>query len=120
MQERRQFVRLDMRVEVTYTVLPATQGTRSVTKNIGGGGICFYADEVVPPGTLVQVVMRIPDRELPVTFTGEVIWSERYEVISKGVHRRAGEVGVQFVNIDEEDQQALVEHVLSSLQPPSQ
>lgn len=118
MEQRRKFVRLDTRIEVTYTVLPSTHERRTVTKNIGGGGICFFAEEVLAPGTHIRAAMRLPDRQLPVSFTAEVVWSEAYEVVGQTERRKAVEVGVRFLEIAPEDQQAIMQHVVLSLKPP--
>ena len=113
MEERRKFVRLDTRLEVTYTVLPSGGKVKAVTKDIGGGGVCLFAEKVLPAGTLLQVAMRLPDREPPVHFTAEVVWCEPYEVIGKsGTRERAVEVGVRFVEIAPQDRDAVMQHVI--------
>ncbi len=118
MEERRQFVRLDTRLEVSYTQLPSGTPRQSTTKDIGGGGICLFAEEVLPAGTRLQVSAKLPDRERPVHFTGEVVWSEAYEVIGKTQRRRAVEIGVRFVEIAPQDRDAIMQHVILSLKHP--
>ena len=117
MEERRRFVRLDTRLEVTSTVLPATQARQAVTKDIGGGGICFFADRELKPGDRLQVTMKLPGREQPVNFTAEVVWCEPYEVIGKTGRQRSIEVGVRFLEIAPQDQEAVMQHVILSLKP---
>ena len=118
MEERRRFVRLDTRLEVTYTRLPSTQAQQTMTKDIGGGGICFFADELLRPGDRLQVAMKLPNYERAVNFTAEVMWSETYEVVGRTERQRAVEVGVRFVEIAPQDQEAIMQHVILSLQPP--
>ena len=96
MEERRQFVRLDTRLDVTYTLLPTTQAQQVVTKGIGGGGICFFSDRELNPGERLQVAMKLPNREQPVNCTAEVIWCEPYEVIGKTGRQRSIEVACGF------------------------
>jgi len=117
MEERRRFVRLDTRLEVTYTVLPGTHARQAVTKDIGGGGICFFADSELKPGDRLQVTMKLPGREQPANFTAEVIWCEPYEVIGKAGRQRSIEVGVRFLEIAPQDQEAVMQHVILSLKP---
>ena len=119
MEERRHFVRLDTRLDVTYTVLPATQAQQTVTKGIGGGGVCFFSDRELAPGDQLQVAMKLPSREQPVNFTAEVIWCEPYEVIGKTGRQRSVEVGVRFLEIAPQDQEAVMQHVILSLKPRS-
>jgi len=118
MEERRRFVRLDTRLDVTYTVLPAAQTQQATTKDISGGGICLFSDRALQPGDHLQVAMKLPDREAPVNFIAEVVWSESYEMIGKGGRQRSVEVGVRFVEIAPQDQDAVMQHVILSLQPP--
>ena len=115
MEERRHFVRLDTRLDVTYTLLPATQAQQGVTKGIGGGGICFFSDRELSPGDRLQVAMKLPGRELPVNCTAEVIWCEPYEVIGKSGRQRSIEVGVRFLEISPQDQEAVMQHVILNL-----
>ena len=117
MEERRHFVRLDTRLDVTYTVLPTAQAVQTVTKGIGGGGICFFADRELKPGDQLQVAMKLPNREQPAHFTAEVIWCEPYEVIGKTGRQRSVEVGVRFLEIAPQDQDAVMQHVILSLKP---
>ena len=118
MEERRQFVRLDTRLEISYTVLPAEQAKHGVTKDIGGGGICLFAEKSLPPGTRLQVAMTLPGREAPVRFTAEVVWTEQYEVIGKEERRRSVEIGGRFLESAPKDQEAVLQHVILSLKPP--
>ena len=119
MEERRKFVRCPALAEVTYTVLPSGATQRTVSKDIGGGGVCFFADKALTPGTQLQVAMKAPGWEQPVHFTAEVVWSEPYEVVGKTERQRAVEVGVRFLEIAPQDQEAVMQHViLTFLSPP--
>ena len=119
MEERRKFVRLDTRLEISYAVLPAEQAKHAVTKDISAGGICLFAEKPLPPGTRLQVAMTLPGRKEPVHFTAEVVWAESYEVIGKEQRQRAVEIGVRFVEIAPKDQEAILQHVILSLKPPA-
>ena len=119
MEERRRFVRLDTRSDVSYTVLSSGVAKQTVAKDIGGGGICVFADQTLPPGTQLQVALTLPGREQPVNFTAEVVWSEQYEMIGKGERRRSIEAGLQFVEISPNDREAVMQHVILSLKPPT-
>ena len=120
MEERRKFVRLDTRLEISYTPtsLPADKAKRAVTKDIGGGGICLFAERPVPPGTRLQVAMQLPGREESVNFTAEVVWCEQYEVIGKEEHQRAVELGVRFLEIAPQDRDAVMQHVILNFKAP--
>ena len=90
MEERRRFVRLDTRLEVTYTVLPSGSPQRVVTRDVGGGGICFFADRVLQPGTRLQISMKLPDREEGVHFTAEVVVQVNQAAVAKVFYQLPG------------------------------
>ena len=118
MEERRRFVRLDTRLDVSYTVLPGGSAQRTTSKGIGGGGICFFAERALAPGTCLQMAMKLPGHEQPINFTAEVIWSEPYEVIGKSERHQAVEVGIRFLEIAPGDQEAIMQHVILSFKSP--
>jgi c-di-GMP-binding flagellar brake protein YcgR len=117
MEERRKFVRLDTRLQLSYTVLPETQAQQAVTKDISGGGVCLFADDVLTAGQQLQVSLALPGQEGPVNFTAEVVWCEPYEVIGQGARRKGVEAGVRFVEIAPKDQEAIMKHVILNFRP---
>ena len=124
MEERRKFVRLDTRLEVAYTVLSTGGTTQPVlSKDIAGGGMCFFADRPLAVGTRLQMVMKLPGREQPAHCTAEVIWSESYQMIGKSEQEQAVEIGVKFIEIAPRDLEAIMHHVILSFKsvppPPS-
>ena len=119
MEERRQFVRLDTRLSTDYRVLPSSEPQRSVTKDIGGSGVCVFVTEPLTLGTHVQVTMTLPDADRQIAFTGEVVWCESYEILGKAQQHRSVLAGVKFVSIAPEDQREIMRYVILSLQPHS-
>ena len=117
MEERRQFVRLDTRLDITYAVLPSGQAQQTVVKNVSGSGVCIFLKQAVPQGSRLQVAMKLPGREQPVNFTAEVVWCERYEMIGQTERQQAVEAGVRFVEISPADREAILQHVILQLQP---
>jgi c-di-GMP-binding flagellar brake protein YcgR len=117
MEERRRFVRLETRVDVTYIVLPSGRAQQTASKDISGEGSCFLTEKPLTPGTSLQVALKLPGREHPVNFTGEVVWSQPYEVIGKTDRQHAVETGVRFAEIAPQDQEAVMQHVTLTLQP---
>lgn len=120
MEERRRFVRLNARLPVTYLILPSGTRQHSTTKNLGGGGISFYAEKALRSGTHLQMALTLPDREEPAHFTAEVTSSVQYATAGKGGSRRSVEVGVRFLEIAPKDQEAVMEYVTRHLQSPPQ
>ena len=118
MEERRQFVRLDTRLAVTYRVMPASKPRAATTRDISGGGVCVFLDEPLKVGTAVQIEVAVPDRAQPIAFTGEVVWCEQYRVIGKSQEYQSVMAGVKFMQIAPADQQAIMRHVILSMQSP--
>ena len=117
MEERRQFVRLETRLNTTCTTLPSGKVRQTVAKNISGSGVCLFLEQPIPTGTHVQVSMKLPDREQPVDFTAEVVSCETYEMIGRTERQQAIEAGLRFVEISPTDQEAVMQHVILQLQP---
>ena len=117
MEERRQFVRLDTTLPVTYRVLPASAAKATTTKNISGGGLCVFLKERLPSGTPLEVQVTLPGRDKPTTFTAEVTWCEEYEVVG-AKRERMVQAGVKFVFIHPADQDAIMQHVILNLHVP--
>jgi c-di-GMP-binding flagellar brake protein YcgR len=116
MKERRQFVRLDARLPITYRLLPSSDLQASSTKDIGGGGIRLSVSEPLTPGTPLEVTIKLPNREESITVTGVVVWCEQSDVVDKTQQARSVEAGVKFVYMNPEDQQAIMQHVSAHLQ----
>ena len=117
MEERRKFVRLDTRLPVTYQVMRGPASKVSLSSDIGGGGVCLFLSEPLKAGTLLRIEVTLPDQPRAIAFTGEVIWCEQYEMIGKTQRERSVEAGVRFVQVEPQDQQAIMRHVILSLQP---
>jgi c-di-GMP-binding flagellar brake protein YcgR len=116
--ERRRFVRLPARLITTYQIVGSRTETASVTRDLSGGGIGFFTETLLPPGTLIKVTVRFPDREKPVAFTGEVMWSGKliFERVEGQV--RSFEAGLRFIDISPQDQ-AHIQKLASLGQPPA-
>jgi c-di-GMP-binding flagellar brake protein YcgR len=119
MQERRRFVRFQTRLPVTYAVEPQSKPIRTVSRDIGGGGICFFAESAVAPGTRLQVTLHLPERDQLVSFTAEVMCSEQYDLQMKGQRHRSAAIDVRFIEIAPHDQADVMHHVMRSLQAPA-
>ena len=117
MEERRAFVRLKAPVEAAYTLLPGGARQRTLTRDIGAGGICLLMEKPVPSGVQVQLALTLPGREQPVNAMAEVAWSGDVELVGRSGQRRSAEVGLRTVEIAPHDQAALAQFVTEGLRP---
>ena len=110
MIERRSFVRLSSRLKTSYKVIGVGESLDSLTRNTGGGGVCFFTDSLLAPGTILRIVVTFPAVQHPITFTAEVIWSGRLllEKTDKAAHRY--QTGVRFLEIASKDRLLVIQY----------
>ncbi len=108
-REQRQFIRLDMRLTVAYKILGTTKLGKTLTEDIGAGGVRFLAEHTLEPGTRLEIVLHLPKPDLPIEFTGEVVWSKPVESGGAAVSGMT-EVGLRFLNIEEKDRRLILQY----------
>ncbi|PIU67150.1 MAG: hypothetical protein COS84_04990 [Armatimonadetes bacterium CG07_land_8_20_14_0_80_40_9] len=112
-EEKREFLRVDDVVPVTYkkVVKPTGWSTdrKGVRKDIGGGGIRLICDEEMPVGTTLELKFDLPDVSRPTSIVvlGEVVWGQRTEEEGKPKYA----CGVAYVNIDEGERSKIIKYV---------
>src|SRR5215813_9788018 len=77
-----------------------------VTSNIGGGGLSIPMSEPPEAGVVLQLSIRVPQREAPISATAEVVWRRPPP---------AGEIGVRFTKIDDRDRDLLEASIIEQL-----
>lgn len=105
MDERREFVRLDLSVEVKWKTLPNEETLLDKTKNLSAGGICIMVDDPPSTGSMIYLEINLPDNSI-IHSKGKVVWAEEYEEVGEEI-RKNFDVGVQFVDIDRKDQEKI-------------
>ncbi len=92
--------RAHARYEVEATVNIAAAGGR--VQNISVGGICIQTPAVEEVGSVVDVVLRLPDLGETLALRGEVVWANR---------QPPEDVGIRWVNLGS-DRRALLERYI--------
>ena len=113
MDERRRFLRSPLWLNVKYQIVDTGDARYSVTRNASSGGIGFFTESRLPPGTPVEVAIELPDLKRSIHFTAEVTWSGKLLLEQGDQAPRAYETGVHFVKISEADQAFLMKHASS-------
>ena len=93
-EERRKYIRLDAEIDFTYKIKGVAQSEKkSVTENIGPGGISGLADKHIKKGDWLELNIHIATLEKPIFAIGKVIWT---------ADEKAGKicVGIKFEEID--------------------
>ena len=115
-RERREFIRLRTKL-MTFVKEPKTgRVQRVLTKDIGGIGVCLVTQDVMEPGMTLEVELRLPDFDAPVTFTGAVVWSQR--ITEPGTGKPLIETGVTFVQIDPKPRAIIMQYAALNAVPP--
>jgi len=100
-REKRKFVRLKKCVDVTYVSLMTMRAPfNSLTKDIGGGGICIYPKDAIKKGEVLELEMRLAGKK-PIFAIGKAAWI-------KGKPGKP-EVGIEFVAIRAKDKARIFE-----------
>ncbi|HOW36344.1 MAG TPA: PilZ domain-containing protein [Candidatus Omnitrophota bacterium] len=110
-EERRKFIRLSIDVQINYSVLSQADQHRSITKNIGEGGICLVTDGPLNAGTLLKLEIILPEDPPPIQTVGKIVWIKTFSLANE--NRPRYEAGVQFINISERDQLRIGKYVFS-------
>ncbi len=116
MEERRKFVRLNTNVDVKWAkITPDKEGATgdlSKTKNISGGGICLTVyGKNVDIGDILDMEIDLPTKKT-IKVRGRVAWVGEFEIVG-GRHEKNYDLGVEFLEIDEEDRIEINQFVFS-------
>jgi hypothetical protein len=116
-EEHRHFTRLGVRVLTFYKIIKTGKVQRALTKDLSGGGLCFTTETVLEPGTQLEIEVRLPDRDTPIVFGANVVWSCPVEGSGKTPSASSAETGVQITAIGPKDQALLLQY--AKLNAPS-
>lgn len=116
MEERRKFVRLNANVDVKWAKITpdkeSASGDLSTTKNISGGGICLTMyGKNVDVGDLLDMEIDLPTKKT-IRVKGRVAWVGEFEIVG-GRHEKSYDVGIEFLEINEEDRIEISQFVFS-------
>ncbi|MBI2496286.1 MAG: PilZ domain-containing protein [Candidatus Omnitrophica bacterium] len=117
MEERRGEARVRQRLTVLFRALDGQRIGRALTKDIGADGVCLITEGVLEPGTQMELEVRFPDREQPITLAAEVVWSKLLDQPAKSYETPTAETGLKFVRIDPRDRSFIVQYVMLNTSP---
>lgn len=107
MQERRKYVRLNIPLEVGYSLQgKPDQWHKSITKNISPNGIRFAIGEDLSKGAIVELKVKIPTRAEPIPIKAKVIWSKKETQQGESAY----DVGLAFMQISEESKNVFFQY----------
>ena len=118
-EERRRVIRVNMKLITFIKVLETGKVQRSLTKDLSGVGLRLVTEQPLSPGTPLEVEMKLPDREGPLTFTAEVVWSKPISEQRKSYEAPTAETGVKFVNVDPKILALIKQYAALNAPPPT-
>ena len=114
-EERRKFVRLNINVEINYTVITHPPHKQFVvptkSRNVGAGGICLLADLPLKAGDLLKLEIFLPEDPPSIHAIGKVAWVKPFAVANENNLRY--DAGVEFTEILEADRKKVNKYVFS-------
>jgi c-di-GMP-binding flagellar brake protein YcgR len=117
MEEKRRYVRLDASVEVTWQKIADSSQQASpeddITRNISEGGICLIVYEQISVGDVLDLVIELPTQKI-IHSRGAVRWAKEFEIVGERAIRRY-DIGLEFVNISDQDRQEIKKFVFGFL-----
>lgn len=114
--ERRRFLRASARL-ITWLTLPETgRVIRVLTLDVSAGGARFMTDRMLEAGTKLAVEIKLPDREVAIKCTGEVVRSRPMKDL-EDERRMAADTAIKFIEIDPRDLAELAFYVKINLPP---
>lgn len=108
MQERRKYVRLNVCLDVSYTI-EGREGSyyKSITRNISPNGARFAVIEQLPKGTVLCINIKIPTRTEPIPVKARIVWSKKEDIKQKDMY----DTGLEFIQISDEGKRDFLQYL---------
>ncbi|MCM8773943.1 MAG: PilZ domain-containing protein [Candidatus Omnitrophica bacterium] len=112
--ERRRYPRLDVIASVNCSLVDREDtGELSISENISGGGICTIISEERVKANFLYLSILLPNCKERIYARGRIVWAKEIPVYFDT--KLNYEVGLEFVDISEEDRQKISRYVENNL-----
>ncbi len=106
-QEKREFPRFALSVDVEYAKIEDGGHGSSSTRNISQGGACIIAYERFRENDILTLKLHLSDKRT-LSINCRVAWVSEFEVSADEQQRRF-DVGVEFINLPEEEKSVIAD-----------
>ncbi len=79
---------------------------QAFTENISSTGICIFTNENIPADCVLSIIIYLLDGTGSISSKGRVVWVRPSEFLDTA-DKKHFDVGIEFVEIDEEDRKRL-------------
>ena len=93
MEERRKYMRVSEKAQISYVVIPVVRSKQDITSDISQGGIRFFVHSFIPNGSHLRVRITFSRANITIEATVMLAW------IAKVSNGDKYEVGVKFIDI---------------------
>lgn len=108
MQERRRYVRLNIPLELSYTLKGKEKiWHKTITKNISPIGARFTINQPLPKGTVLDIEVKIPTRSEPIPAQAKLVWSKEEVGQEKDVY----DAGFELIHVSEDGKNAFFQYL---------
>ena len=107
MEERRKYVRVNEKAQISYIVIPDVSPRQYITSDISQGGIRFFVHSFIPKGSHLRVRIIFSKSSVTIEATVILAW------IKKLPYGDRHEVGVKFIDISSEAADRLTDYIRS-------
>ncbi|HPM77236.1 MAG TPA: TIGR02266 family protein [bacterium] len=104
--EKRRDIRVHLKARVDYELLSEDTFLFEYTSNVSRGGIFLATRNPLPVGTVIRMHFSLPTNNRKIEVKGKVAWINEFK---PGKKNRNPGMGVEFVNLTEEDMTAITQ-----------
>ena len=115
-EERRKFPRISGKIPVQYRALSNISKEdfenlgqkiyNTSTKNFSSCGLCIVTNEIIPPNTILEVILAFPEHKIKAV--GRVVWSEETEPGKM-------QTGIDYLSIENKQASAMAQSIAEFL-----
>ncbi len=114
MDEKRKFKRVSVDAIMMYQIQNHPDGTQGIfhkigtpiSVNISVGGLQIDANQKLPIGTELQIIISIVTTPSPIELNGKVMWVKPYK------DNKLFKIGIQFVNFTDKSAKQLINNYI--------
>jgi c-di-GMP-binding flagellar brake protein YcgR len=107
MDERRKYVRIPEKAEISYSVVSAAISGQCTTSDVSQGGIRFTTDHFIPKDSRLKVKITFSDASVTIEALVKMVWIK--ELPAGGLY----EIGAQFIDISQKASDHLLGYIQS-------
>jgi len=101
MQERRAYVRVATKVNITYSKSNSSEKERlSFSKDISKGGVCLILSEELKESDVLDLKINLPKENAPINVTGIVVWIHKF-MFEETPKESGFYAGIKFTKVNE-------------------